>query len=95
MKKQGFPVEAIVQIFPMENPWIYVSVPRECTEIFAGFMDRGLLPITVTLGKSTWNTSLMPKGDGTHFIPLSATIRKAERVGVGDTIKLLFVPRNR
>lgn len=88
-------MKAKVQIFPVANPWVYVPVPVEYTKIFAGLMDRGLVPITVTLGKSVWNTSLLPKGDGTHFIPLSAKIRKAESIEVGDSVKLIFVPRNR
>ncbi len=95
MKQQGFYVKAKVQIFPLQNPWVYVSVHKDYTEMFAGMMDRGLFPITVTLGNSTWNTSLLPKGDGTHFIPLNAKVRKKEDVKIGDTIELTFIPRNR
>jgi hypothetical protein len=95
MQKQGFPVRAKVQIFPVVNPWVYVPVPLEYTEMLTDLMDRGIVPITVTLGENVWNTSLMPKGDGTHFIPLSAKIRKIENIEVGDSIRLTFVPRSR
>jgi len=56
---------------------------------------QGLVAITATLGKSSWNTSLMPMGDSTQFILLNAKIRKAENVIVGNHIKLLFKPRKR
>ena len=56
---------------------------------------RGLVPITVTLGNTTWDTSLMPKGDGTHFIALNAKVRNSEGVAVGDRVKLSFRLRRR
>lgn len=52
-------------------------------------------PIEVTLGASAWETSLPPKGDGTHFTPLEATIREAEEIDVGDRVSLSFTIRNR
>ena len=84
-----------VKIFPHENPWVYVGVPKKYTEMFKDSADRGLVAITVTLGQSTWNTSLMPMGDGTQFIPLSAKLRKAESIEVGDRVELSFISRKR
>lgn len=92
---QEYTVRSTVEIFPMDNPWIYVSVPKKYVQLFADFMDRGLVAITATLGGSTWSTSLMPKGDGTLFIPLSAKIRKKENIDVGDTITINFELRQR
>jgi hypothetical protein len=59
-----FPVSGEVKIFPVDNPRVYVSLPKY-TDYTKHLADRGLVAITATLGKSTWNTSLMPKGDGT------------------------------
>ena len=74
---------------------MYVGVPQKYTEMFRDSADRGLVAVTVTLGKSTWNTSLMPMGDGTQFIPLSAKVRKAEGIEVGDRVELSFILRKR
>ncbi len=95
MKKQHFLVTGKVKIFPVQNPWVYVSVPKKYTEMFKHMADRGLVAITATLGKKTWNTSLMPMGDKTQFIPLSANIRKAENIKIGDQVKFSFVLRKR
>lgn len=95
MKSLQFPFKDEVKIFPLENPWIYVPVPLKYTEMFKGEADRGLVAITVTVGSSTWNTSLMPMGDGTQFIPLSAKIRKKEDIKVGDQINGHFELRDR
>ena len=90
-----FLVTGTVRIFLVENPWVYVDIPKKYTDETRHLADRGLVAVTVTLGKSKWHTSLMPKGDGTQFIPLSAKVRKAENVAVGDPIKLSFTLRQR
>lgn len=95
MNTKRFPVVGEVRIFAVKSPWIYVSVPKKYTAMFQPFADRGLVAITVTLGNSVWNTSLMPMGDGTQFIPLPARVRKSEGAQIGDRIKLAFALRRR
>ena len=95
MKSERYPVNGEVKIFPVNNPWVYVSVPTRYTEMLKNVADRGLVAITVTLGSSTWNTSLMPMGDGTQFIPLNTKVRKSEDIKIGDHINLSFTLRQR
>lgn len=95
MHGRVFPVTGVVEIFDVENPWIYVSLPEEYTEMTRPWAVRGLVPITATLGRSTWNTSLMPKGDGTLFVALNARVREAEGIEVGDRVRLSFKLRKR
>lgn len=95
MQNKFFSVSGTVKIFPVVNPWIYVSVPKRHTELTKTRADRGLVPITVTLGKSTWDTSLLPKGDGTQFIALNAKVRENENIKVGNKIKLSYKLRSR
>lgn len=90
-----FQVKGKVLIFPVINPWVYVSIPKKYTQMTHHHADRGLVAITVFLGKSTWNTSLMPKGDGTQFIPLPAKVRKIENIQIGGNVSLFFVLRKR
>lgn len=93
MPKRSYPVTGEVKIFPMENPWIFVSVPKKYTDLFRKKANRGLVPITITLGGTTWDTSLLPMGNGKQFIPLKKQVRKAEKITVGDKITLSFVLR--
>ncbi len=95
MAGQRHSIRGRVEIFPVEKPWIYVRVPKKYTALTRGSADRGLVAVRVTLGASTWNTSLMPMGDGTLFIPLNARVRKAEGVAVGDRVELSFELRKR
>ncbi len=92
--EKSLKVTGIVEIFPLENPWVYIRVPKEYTEMFKDIAERGLVPITVTLGSSTWDTSLLPIGNGTQFIALKKAVRKKERIEVGDSIELSFILRN-
>ena len=79
-----------VEIFPQKGGWVFIRVPLEITQNFKYMANRGLIPITATVGKSIWKTSLMPMGDGTHFIALNAKVRKKEDIEVGDTITISF-----
>ena len=90
-----YSVSGKVKIFDVANPWIYVGVPKKYTQKFKWIADRGLVPISITLGKTKWNSSLLPKGDGTHFIALPAKVRKAERIKLGSQVKLSFKIRER
>ena len=90
-----FKVKGKVELFPQAGGWHYVKIPKEYTKITKDLADRGLVAITATLGKTTWDTSLLPMGDGTQFIALSAKVRKAENISLGDDIELTFKLRGR
>lgn len=50
----------------------------------------GVIPVTVTLGATTWTTSLFPK-DGGYLVPVKDAVRRAEGVEVGDSVALRVV----
>jgi hypothetical protein len=49
----------------------------------------------VSIGNSSWNTSLLPYGDNTHFIALPKKIRVKEKIFLGDIIEVKFDLRER
>ena len=79
-----------VEIFPQKGGWVYIRVPVMITKDLLHRADRGLIPIKATVGKSSWNTSLLPMGAGTHFIALNAKIRDKEGIEVGNKITISF-----
>jgi hypothetical protein len=85
--------KAEVRLFPQDGGWYYVSVPQEYTDELKDLADRGLVAINVTVGSSSWDSSLLPMGDGSQFIPLSAAIRRKEKIELGMVVKVSFVPR--
>lgn len=56
----------------------------------------GMIPVRVTLGHTSWTTSLWPK-DGAYVVPLKDAVRHAEGVELGDvvTVDIEVAPRRR
>jgi hypothetical protein len=71
---------AKVELFERDKGWYYVSVPTEISKPLEHLADRGLIAITAKIGSSSWTTSLLPLGDGTHFIALPAKVRTKEKL---------------
>jgi len=77
-----------------QGGWHFVSVPKKLSaEIKTSFDSRskgwGSLPVLVTVGKTSWKTSIFPdKKAGAYLLPLKADIRKKEKICDGDTIRL-------
>ena len=81
--------------FERNKGWHYVSVPEHLRKPLKHHADRGLIAVTVKIGSSSWATSLLPMGDGTHFIALPAKGRAEENIMLGDIIDVSFEVRVR
>jgi hypothetical protein len=86
---------AKVEMFERDKGWYYVSVPAELVKPLEGLADRGLIAVTACVGGQAWPTSLLPMGDGTHFIALPAKLRTKQRIALGDSIATSFEVRER
>ncbi|MCC7434181.1 MAG: DUF1905 domain-containing protein [Methanoregulaceae archaeon] len=69
-------------------PFYFVTVPEEeAREIKAqerlATYGWGMIPVEVTVGESTWTTSLWPK-DGRYVVPLKTAVRRAEQIEEGQ-----------
>jgi hypothetical protein len=79
--------------------WRFLGLPtKEAKEIKEKYGKNargwGSLPVTVTIGKTTWETSIFPdKKSGTYVLPLKAQVRRAERIL--DDSKVQFTLRLR
>lgn len=88
-----FKYSGTVEIFPGPGGWHYVIVPKEIANITKEIAVRGLTPIRVTIGRTSFNTSLLPYGDGRQFLALSKNVRKQESINLGDIINISFTLR--
>lgn len=95
MQNKPFEVTGKVKIFPQKGGWHYISVPLKISKPLSDLADRGLIAIKAAVGKTSWDTSLLPMGDGTHFIALPAKVRKPEDINLGDKVKVSFTLRRR
>jgi len=82
---------AKIERFEMQGGWHYVPVPTELSKHLEYLaINFGFIKITAKVGNSSWQTSLLPKGDGTHFIALPAKLRSKERLSAGEEIEISF-----
>lgn len=87
---------AKIERFEMQGGWHYVPVPTELSiplEYLA--INFGFIAITAKAGNTSWSTSLLPKGDGTHIIALPAKVRSKEKLSLGNEIEISFETRVR
>ncbi len=84
---------AEVCLFPQAGGWHYVVAPQEYTDELKPLAVRGLVAVEATVGSSSWQTSLLPMGDGSQFLALPAKVRQKEQITVGDVIEVSFVVR--
>jgi len=77
----------------------FVRIPAAAAEAIAGHeLERrlevgkrrgfGSVKVTVTLGQSTWQTSLFPDKDGSWFLPVKKPVRLAENLDYDDEVEV-------
>jgi hypothetical protein len=74
--------------------WHFVTVPSdfalELREV-GQFLGNGwgMIRVQATIGKTTWKTSLFPQAkDQTYLLPIKASVRKAEKLEVGNMVSV-------
>jgi hypothetical protein len=76
------------------DSWTFVSVPAELS---AEIRDRaaalppagfGSVRVAVTIGRTTWRTSVFPGRDGRYGLPVKKSVRRAEGVESGDRVRV-------
>jgi len=81
---------AEVWIAPGDGSWHFVTVPADPSEDIRlesgpriGF---GSVRVHVTVGGSSWSTSVFPNTHDTYVLPLKRSVRDAEAILAGDLI---------
>ena len=74
------------------SPYHFVTVPEDesaalqATSALVTY-GWGMIPVEARIGSTRWTTSLFPK-DGGYVVPLKDLVRHAERIAVGDTVRV-------
>ena len=85
--------EATLWAWDEDRPdaWIFVSLPVEVgddvRELSGPRRGFGSVPVEVSLGSSTWRTSVFP-GTDAYVLPLKRAVRRAEGIDLGDVVTL-------
>jgi hypothetical protein len=94
MRGKTYTVKTKVWLYSGMAGWHFVTLPKkesdDIKELF-GEMSRGWgsLPVMVTIGKTSWKTSIFPdKKSGAYVLPLKAEVRKKEGISAEKNLKL-------
>jgi hypothetical protein len=93
MPKDVYNMTSKILVYPGMGGWRFLLLPKkQGKEIKDKFGMRskgwGSLPVSVTIGKTTWNTSIFPdKKFSSYLLPLKAKVRKAENIFDDSTVK--------
>lgn len=84
-----FQFDAEVWEWESKASWYFVTIPREMSdEIGVRFAQRaagfGSLRVEVTVGPTTWKTSIFPDKTRGYVLPLKKAVRKAAALDAGD-----------
>lgn len=90
---------ASMWLWPGEKAaWHFLTVPVEKADEIRFFTAPlhgkrrpgfGAIKVQAHIGNSTWETSIFPnREDKTYLLPVKATVRKSEGIGVGDEVRV-------
>lgn len=75
--------------------WFFVATDttlaakiKKNAQVIKGF---GSIPVQVTIGQTTWRTSLFPSKDKTYLLAIKAEVRRKEDIREGDRVRLSVV----
>lgn len=92
MDAKVYKMRAVVWLYPGKAGWHFFTLPvkeaKKIKHLFGGMAGGfGSLPVQVTIGRTTWKTSIFPDSkSGSYVLPLKAEARMKENIKAGDTI---------
>lgn len=95
MKAQTFNIKSVVWLYPGKAAWHFVTIQKEdAADIVASYpwprKGFGSIPVHVTIGSSTWKTSIFPEKKGSFLLPLKKSVRDAEGIMEKDEVEILL-----
>lgn len=100
MSPQPFTFRAKVWLYDGPTAWHFITVPKRLSkqlqELYADIKRGwGSLPVSVTIGETTWKTSIFPdKEAGAYLLPLKKEVRKKEQVRERMTVEVSLTVRD-
>ena len=95
MKTPTFTIKAVVWLYSGNAPWHFITIEKEDgAEIKANYpwprRGFGAIPVNVTIGNSTWITSIFPEKAETYLLPLKKDIREKENIKESDVVTVIL-----
>ena len=90
--------DAEIWLWDADAAWHFLSLPEnvadEVEEQAGPRRGFGSVPVQVTIGSSTWSTSVFPdRKRGTYLLPVKKSVRSREGVEAGDRVTVELMVR--
>lgn len=87
-----FEFESVLIEWRGPAPFVFAPISPEDSEIVKAFAKKasygwGCIPVSAKIGSTEFTTSIMPK-DGRFMVPVKVLVQKAEKVVVGDLVRV-------
>lgn len=87
-----FTFKELVWLWQGKAAWHFISLPLDLSAEIKSFVTHkrgfGSIPVKVTIGQTSWKTSIFPSKKGNYDLPLKAAIRKKEKINAGDKVQV-------
>lgn len=70
-----------------KGSWATLTVPFRVEEVFG---TRTRVPVKGTINGVPFRNSLMPNGDGTHYLVVNGSLRAVAGAAIGDTVDVVL-----
>jgi len=93
MNDMTFTFTAPLKIYQGQAAWHYIIIPTDHADQIKFFREKpigfGSVPVNVTCGQTTWQTSLFPdKKSASYMLPIKKDVRVREKLSVGDDVEI-------
>lgn len=93
MNPQTYDVTGTIWMTPGPAAWYFITIDLEISKDIKAnhsLFRRGFgsIPVTATLNKTTWKTSIFLQKSGTYILPLKKAVRTAEHLSLNNTVNI-------
>lgn len=94
--RNKYQIKTVVWRYKGDSGWHFADVGKKVSDeikVNQGSFRRGFgsVPVKVTIGKTSWETSIFPdKNSAGYILPLKKSVRQSEGIKEGDKIDMLL-----
>jgi hypothetical protein len=70
-----------------KGAWIFMPIPFDVHQVFG---SRARVSVSGTINGFPFRSSIMPEGDGTHYMAVSKEMQKGAQATAGDTVQVVM-----
>ena len=70
-----------------DGSWAHMPIPFRVATVFGA---KGRVAVRGTVNGVAYRSSILPRGDGSHYMAVNQTLRAAAGVGIGDQLKVVM-----